>query len=323
LLLANRYRGNNATAFGSSKNLRQFNLASARVGFNSKENDNEVKGTGNSQDYGARIYDTRLGRWLSMDPSAHKIPSRSPFESMANNPIMFFDGNGEFPYTFHIRAFAPPGAFKGYGFEDDKRGFSAQTTGVTSRIKQNFTIDPSKQTFTGGSPTSDPSTIGGVNMTAEDKGGLNPVGFAKRGDFATAAATSHFEGSNPFFLGQAPNISVSSAIVVTENVKAGTLDVAIDLSSKQFPATEGVIQDSKGNSVFLAGAAAFGDPSDLIKGKETHAASLKIKIGINDKGEFQDVTAGGKKYTISEFNKLVTSKSAGPKPRADKDKKDK
>jgi hypothetical protein len=34
--------------------------AGYRYGFNGKENDNEVKGEGNQQDYGMRIYDPRL-----------------------------------------------------------------------------------------------------------------------------------------------------------------------------------------------------------------------------------------------------------------------
>jgi len=34
-----------------------------RYGFNGKENDNEVKGEGNEQDYGMRIYDPRVGNF--------------------------------------------------------------------------------------------------------------------------------------------------------------------------------------------------------------------------------------------------------------------
>ena len=41
-----------------------------RYGFNGKENDNEVKGEGGQQDYGMRIYDPRLGKFLSVDPLA-------------------------------------------------------------------------------------------------------------------------------------------------------------------------------------------------------------------------------------------------------------
>ncbi len=32
--------------------------------YNGKENDNEVKGDGNQQDYGFRIYDPRIARFL-------------------------------------------------------------------------------------------------------------------------------------------------------------------------------------------------------------------------------------------------------------------
>lgn len=37
------------------------------------EKDNEVKGSGNSLDFGARIYDSRLGKWLSTDPLQTKV----------------------------------------------------------------------------------------------------------------------------------------------------------------------------------------------------------------------------------------------------------
>jgi RHS repeat-associated protein len=73
---------------------RQFNNGSYRYGFNGKENDNEVKGTGNSVDFGARIYDSRLGKMLSVDPMFHKYPDMSPYNYSLNNPIYFRDGDG-------------------------------------------------------------------------------------------------------------------------------------------------------------------------------------------------------------------------------------
>ncbi len=63
-------------------------------GFNGKENDNEVKGNGNQQDYGMRIYDTRLSRFLSVDPLAAKYPMLSPYCFVANNPIYYVDPDG-------------------------------------------------------------------------------------------------------------------------------------------------------------------------------------------------------------------------------------
>ncbi|MDX9932824.1 MAG: RHS repeat-associated core domain-containing protein [Bacteroidales bacterium] len=64
-------------------------------GFNGKENDNEVKGTGNSVDFGARIYDSRLGRWMSVDPLFKDYPDLSPYCFAANSPIMLVDRDGK------------------------------------------------------------------------------------------------------------------------------------------------------------------------------------------------------------------------------------
>jgi RHS repeat-associated protein len=66
-----------------------------RFGFNGKEKDDEVNGDGNSMDFGARINDTRLGRWLSLDPLQAKYPDLSPYNSVGNNPIVFIDPNGK------------------------------------------------------------------------------------------------------------------------------------------------------------------------------------------------------------------------------------
>lgn len=66
-----------------------------RYGFNGKERDNDFKGEGNSYDFGARIYDPRLGRWLSIDPLAGKFPNETPYSFAANNPIRFIDADGQ------------------------------------------------------------------------------------------------------------------------------------------------------------------------------------------------------------------------------------
>ncbi|CAN5271199.1 hypothetical protein BH09BAC3_BH09BAC3_35180 [soil metagenome] len=65
-----------------------------RYGFNGKENDNEVKGNGNQQDYGLRIYDPRLGRFLSVDPLAASFAWNSPYCFAENSPIWGIDLDG-------------------------------------------------------------------------------------------------------------------------------------------------------------------------------------------------------------------------------------
>ena len=66
-----------------------------RYGFNGKENDNEVKGEGNSYDFGERIYDLRIGRWLSVDPLTSKFPNETPYSFAACNPIRLIDADGQ------------------------------------------------------------------------------------------------------------------------------------------------------------------------------------------------------------------------------------
>jgi RHS repeat-associated protein len=65
-----------------------------RYGFNGKENDNEVKGEGNQQDYGMRIYDPRLMRFLSVDPISNDYPELTPYQFASNRPIDGIDQDG-------------------------------------------------------------------------------------------------------------------------------------------------------------------------------------------------------------------------------------
>ncbi|MBL4753432.1 MAG: RHS repeat-associated core domain-containing protein [Flavobacteriales bacterium] len=70
-------------------------LSTYRYGFNGKEKDDEIKGVGNSYDYGARIYDPRLGRWLAVDPKGQLFPNHSPYNYALGNPIYYIDPDGE------------------------------------------------------------------------------------------------------------------------------------------------------------------------------------------------------------------------------------
>jgi len=53
-----------------------------------------VKGEGNEQDYGMRVYDPRIGRFLSVDPLTPKYPELTPYQFGGNSPIRFVDLDG-------------------------------------------------------------------------------------------------------------------------------------------------------------------------------------------------------------------------------------
>jgi RHS repeat-associated protein len=65
-----------------------------RYGFNGMELDDEVKGNGNSYDFGARLYDPRVSRWLSPDAYESKYPSSTPYNFAVNDPLLFIDPDG-------------------------------------------------------------------------------------------------------------------------------------------------------------------------------------------------------------------------------------
>ena len=74
---------------------RSYSSNSYRFGFNGKEKNNEITAGGNSLDFGSRIYDPRLARWLSIDPLYKKYSYLSPYCFVGNNPIKFVDKDGK------------------------------------------------------------------------------------------------------------------------------------------------------------------------------------------------------------------------------------
>jgi RHS repeat-associated protein len=80
--------------FGMLEPDRSYSLGTYRYGFNGKENDNEVKGEGNQQDYGMRVYDPRVGRFLSIDPLTEQYPWYTPYQFSGNTPIQATDLDG-------------------------------------------------------------------------------------------------------------------------------------------------------------------------------------------------------------------------------------
>ncbi|WP_422103845.1 polymorphic toxin-type HINT domain-containing protein [Winogradskyella sp.] len=80
--------------FGMLMPNRHGSTDTYRYGFNGKEKDDEVKGEGLQVDYGFRIYDPRLGKFLSTDPLFKGYPFYTPYQFASNTPISAIDIDG-------------------------------------------------------------------------------------------------------------------------------------------------------------------------------------------------------------------------------------
>jgi RHS repeat-associated protein len=74
---------------------RNYTGADYRYGFNGMEKDDELKQVNNSYDFGARMYDPRVGRWLSRDPNEAKYPAQSGYTFSLNSPLLYKDPDGK------------------------------------------------------------------------------------------------------------------------------------------------------------------------------------------------------------------------------------
>ena len=79
--------------FGWSMPDRSFSADAYRFGFNGKENDREY-GSQLVQDYGFRIYNPSIGKFLSVDPLTADYPSHTPYAFAMNRVIDGIDLDG-------------------------------------------------------------------------------------------------------------------------------------------------------------------------------------------------------------------------------------
>ena len=71
-----------------------------RFGFNGKEKDDET----GTQNYGFRIYNPQIARFLSVDPLTKEYPWYTPYQFAGNTPIMAIDLDGEEPkVVIHLK----------------------------------------------------------------------------------------------------------------------------------------------------------------------------------------------------------------------------
>ncbi len=88
--------------YGETMQEYQSGTKNKKYRFTGKERDDET-----NQDYfGARYYDSELGRWNTLDPLKEKYLGISPYNYCVNNPTLLIDPNGRFPIEIHALVIA-------------------------------------------------------------------------------------------------------------------------------------------------------------------------------------------------------------------------
>ena len=82
----------NKTTFGMTMPGRSYNAHTSRHGFTGHEKESDLAEGIYTTEY--RLYDARVGRWLSVDPLFEKYVGMSPYNYCMLNPVMMVDPDG-------------------------------------------------------------------------------------------------------------------------------------------------------------------------------------------------------------------------------------
>ena len=240
-----------------------------RYGFNGKEDDDEPKGEGNQQDYGFRIYDGRLGKFLSVDPLTKNYPFLTPYAFAENDVISSIDLDGLEKYRIVGRSFAPRGSFLLSHFEtkaDNRTTFSkADFKKVSARIHIQVLVNMDGYFLPNISsqPTIDKLGISWPitkqNIDLSDKSTINAYSETKR----EALLDGNYSAQNGMNFG--PAIDIQFSINIVTDLAAKITTIKSKITGNTFPAQETLIFDERGTALFLGAATALGlHPSILL-----------------------------------------------------------
>jgi RHS repeat-associated protein len=128
---------------------------SYRYGFNGTEKDDELKGDGNSYNFGSRIYNPRIGRFFSIDKFDSKIPFTSGYSISGNSPLYKLDENGDLEIIVHFYKkfkgkYYAAGTYKMYiKTDEDIKGITRDVMHINAYSSYDGGTSKNKSTFKG------------------------------------------------------------------------------------------------------------------------------------------------------------------------------
>lgn len=259
--------GSGGTGAGSS-----YASGGYRYGFNGKENDSEVKGEGNWQDYGARVYDPRLGRFPSPDPKDKLYPMLSSYQFASNSPIQAVDLDGKEAFIVHGTTQTETGVH-----------ITPEAKKELMRITGNKKVDDA---FRWNAPLYNNAVMRNISADKLDKHIIKTrMAMIKNGDITEDEAVSLIGYSH------GGNVSIQAAR------KLGKMGVKVNLVTLSTPAYDTDYKDAYGGGL---------DSEDLRSSVKGINAHYQI---IHEKDDVVDIAGGTEKYNNrTTKNFVITNK---------------
>jgi len=140
-------------------------------------NAKEFEQLANLLDYGWRWYDPVIGRWNGVDPLASEMPSWSPYNYVFNNPLIFTDPDGRFPFPI-----SP------FGFYNRVNSWFLG--------KNMNAVDQGSRLVNAYETASGENASAGIKFSAYFNGVLNEYGaYTSQNDAVVLMTGDHFDGS--------------------------------------------------------------------------------------------------------------------------------
>ena len=188
---------------------------------NGMEKDDEIKGAGNSYDFGARILDPRLGRWLSVDPKFRLSPQNSPYCFGANNPIYYIDADGKVIQPANEKSKQEYNSAVAKLFTGNDVVTQMLSVGAEANSVANITTDDYHKAMGTLSNPDQKAAFHGLYLAALSKKVYN-VQVVGEGESATVGGQQATSGA----------IRASGGVTYSQDGNAGVTDVAISTESE-------------------------------------------------------------------------------------------
>jgi RHS repeat-associated protein len=263
-----------------------------RYGFNGQEKDNEIKGVGNSLEFKYRIYDSRLGRFLSIDPLAKSYPWNSCYAFAENRVIDCIELEGAEALSIHVRSFISskytrdPKMQKYDG--DDREATTKESATARGRAKIDYDYKTTKTILH--EPKADETKrydyVGDGYETKIGKVNGNII-EGKIGE--TKLIALHYDTKNPLTpQNVTPPVDVDAGFAITYNKNDNSWDIAFSALSDGYPSTEIFIESPSGQRVMICNKKEVGTPLTQLPGPaDTPVGTGKITVKLDKDYNFK------------------------------------